>query len=299
MRIFVTGASGFIGSAVVSELLTHGHEVLGLARSDEAAAKVAAAGAQAHRGDLDDLASLRAGAAASDGVIHLAFIHDFSNFAASVMADKLAIETIGEVLAGSEKPLIVTSGLALGVQGRPATEDDAPSPEFPRVSEQTALAFTSRGVRASAIRLSPSVHGKGDHGFVPRLVDIARAKGVSAYIADGGNHWAGVHRLDAAQLYRLAMEQRATGIFHGVAEEGVPTREIAEAIGRGLNVSVSSIPREEAGEHFGFLGMFFGMDLCATSAQTRERLGWSPVQPGLIADIEANYFAPAGVRAGL
>lgn len=293
MRIFVTGASGFIGSAVVAEFIKHGHEVLGLARSDAAAAKVAAAGAEVQRGELDDLVSLRAGAQGADGVIHLAFIHDFSNYAAAAAADKLAIETLGETLAGSGKPLIVASGLALGLQGRAATEEDVPPGDFPRRSEQTALTFASRGVRASAIRLAPSVHGKGDHGFVARLIDIAREKGVSAYIGDGSNRWPGVHRLDAAVLHRLVVEQGATGIFHGVADEGVSTREIAEAIGRGLNVPVKSITHEEAGEHFGFLGMFFGMDFSATSAQTRQRTGWKPVQPGLIADIETNYFTPA------
>jgi nucleoside-diphosphate-sugar epimerase len=292
MRVFVTGATGFIGSAIVKELINAGHQVLGLARSDAAGESLAAAGADVHRGSLEDLESLRSGAAAADGVIHTAFIHDFANYGPAAEADRCAIETLGGALANSDRPLIVTSGsLLVQRQGPLATEEDAHNPNFPRKSEEVALTLAARGVRASVLRLPPSVHGKGDHGFVPRLISVAREKGVSAFIADGLNRWPAVHRLDAAHLYRLVLEKGTAGAsYHGVADEGVPTREIAEAIGRGLNVPVVSKSSEEAAEHFGWIARFFAMDGPASSALTQERLGWSPVQPGLIADLNAEHY---------
>ena len=292
MRIFVTGATGFIGSALVRELIDAGHQVLGLARSDAGVKSLIAAGADVHRGSLEDLESLRSGAAAADGVIHTAFIHDFSNYGPAAEADRRAIETLGAALAGSDRPLIVTSGSLLAQrQGPLATEEDAHNPNFPRKSEVVALALAARGVHASVLRLSPSVHGNGDHGFVPRLISIAREKGVSAYIGDGLNRWPAVHRLDAAHLYRLIVEKGTTGAtYHGVANEGVPTREIAAAIGRGLNVPVVSKSREEAADHFGWMAHFFGIDAPASSALTQERLGWRPVQAGLIADLNAEHY---------
>jgi nucleoside-diphosphate-sugar epimerase len=292
MRVFVTGATGFIGTAVVRELIDAGHQVLGLARSDAAAKSLVAAGADVHRGSLDDLESLRSGAAAVDGVIHTAFIHDFTNYGPAAEADRCAIETLGSALAGSDRPFIVTSGTLLAQrQGPLATEEDAHNPNFPRKSEDAALALAARGVRASVLRLPPSVHGNGDHGFVPQLISIAREKGVSVFIEDGRNRWPAVHRLDAAHLYRLVLEKGSAGAtYHGVADEGVPTREIAEAIGRGLNIPVVSKSSEEAADHFGWIARFFGIDSPASSAQTQQRLGWKPVQPGLIADLNAEHY---------
>jgi nucleoside-diphosphate-sugar epimerase len=292
MRVFVTGATGFIGTAIVRELIDAGHRVLGLARSDAAGKSLVAAGADVHSGSLEDLESLRSGAAAADGVIHTAFIHDFSNYGPAAEADRRAIETLGGALAGSDRPLIVTSGTLLAQrQALLVTEEDAHNPNFPRKSEEAALVLAACGVRASVLRLSPSVHGNGDHGFVPSLISIAREKGVSAFIGDGLNQWPAVHRLDAAHLYRLVLEKGSAGAtYHGVADEGVPTREIAEAIGRGLNVPVVRKSHEAAADHFGWIARFFGIDGPASSAQTRERLGWRPVQPGLMADLSADHY---------
>jgi nucleoside-diphosphate-sugar epimerase len=299
MRVFVTGATGFVGSAVVKELIGAGHSVLGLARNDANAKKLEEAGAEVHRGDLNDLKSLQSGAEKADAVAHLGFIHDFSRFAEVCAVDKTAIETIGEVLVGSTRPLVVTSGLALLAPGRPATEQDSPMPGFPRLSEATAEALTQRGVRASTVRLPPTTHGAGDHGFVPRLIDIAREKDVAAYVGDGTNHWAAGHRLDAAVIYRLALEKAAAGArYHAVSDEGVPMREIAAVIGKRLGVPVVSKTQEEAAEHFGFLGMFVGMDIQGSSKWTQQELGWKPKQPGLLADLDQEaYFAGASKYA--
>lgn len=290
MHVFVTGASGFVGSAVVRELIDSGHQVTGLARSDESAAKLSAVGAKVHRGSLDDPDSLRAGAEVADGVAHLAFIHDFEDYAAASEADRTAIETIGDVLAGTDRPFVVTSGMASFGLDRPLTENDAAHPDSPRISE-TALEWADRAVRVSAVRLSPSVHGKGDKGFVPRLIEIARGQGVSAYPGDGSNRWPAVHRLDAARLFRRALEDARPGSrLHGVGDEGIPVRDIAEVIGRHLGLPVQSVPVEKAFEHFGWLGGFFSMDLPASSALTQEWLDWQPVQAGLIADLEEGHY---------
>lgn len=296
MRVFITGATGFIGSATVSELIEAGHQVTGLARSDAGAAALVAAGAAVHRGSLEDLDSLRRGAAASDGVIHTAFNHDFSvSREVAGEADRQAIQAMGEALYGTDRPLIITSGTAVLTPGRVGTEDD-PRPSSPLaaargLSEDLALSMIEQGVRASVMRFPPSVHGEGDHGFVPRLIEIARTSGVSGYIGDGANRWAAVHRVDAARLFRLALESAPAGtVLHGVADEGVPTREIAEVIGRHLNVPVVSVAPESAEAQFAWLGAFYALDVPASSALTRERMGWEPTQPGLIGDLDAGHY---------
>jgi len=292
MRVFVTGATGFIGSALVPELINAGHQVLGLARSDAGAESLIAAGAQVHRGDLEDLEILRSGAVISDGVIHTAFIHDFSKFEANCEIDRRAIEAIGSVLAGSDRPFIVTSGTALAAPGRLATEEDRASGRFPRLSEQAADAVAEHGVRTSVVRL-PQVHDPVKQGLVTYLIAVAREKGVSAYVGDGANRWPAVHVLDAARLYRLALEKGSTGArYHAIGEEGVPLREIAEAIGRGLKIPVVAKSPEEAGAHFGWLSMFAGLDCPASSALTQEWLGWhpTPTLPGMIADLDQAKF---------
>jgi nucleoside-diphosphate-sugar epimerase len=296
MRVFVTGATGFIGSAVVRDLIDAGHQVTGLARSDRTAAALTAAGAQAHRGSLEDPASLRSGAAAADGVVHTAYIHDFSennDAAAYARIDRRAIEAIGEVLAGSGRPLVVASGLVY-VPGRRATEeDDAPdNPAYPRVSEPVALSLAGHGVRVSVVRLPASVHGEGDHAFIPALVGIARAKGRSAYVGDGSNRWAAVHRLDAAHLFRLALEAAPGGTrLHAVDDEGVPFRDIAEVIGRHLNLPVAALPPDAAQAHFGLFALFASLDSPASSVLTRKQLGWEPSNRALIPDLdEGHYF---------
>ena len=298
MRVFVTGATGFIGSAIVSELIKAGHQVLGLARSDAGAASLTAAGADAHRGSLEDLESLRSGAANSDGVIHTAYIHDFLNYAAAAETDARAIETLGNALAGSGRPLVVTSGtLLLQRQGPVATEKDEAIPNFPRKLEVAGLAMASQRVRVSVVRLSPSVHGDGDHGFVPRLIAIARERGASAYVGDGLNRWPAVHRLDAARLYRLALEKGSAGArYHGVADQGVPFREIAEVIGRRLNVPVMSKSAGEAADHFGWIANFVSVDCPASSDETQQQLGWRPTHAALISDIDRPVYFEAATE---
>jgi nucleoside-diphosphate-sugar epimerase len=308
MRVFVTGASGWIGSAVVEELIDSGHEVLGLARSDESAAAIVAAGAKAHRGSLDDLESLKSGASATDGVIHLAFNHEVAfsgNFKAAADSDRRAIEIFADVLARSDRPLVIASGtLGLSV-GHLATELDghelasgtplAGHGEGPRMRHETAeftLALASRNIRSSVVRLPPTNHGDGDNGFIARLVGIARETGVAGYLGDGSNRWPAVHRLDSAHLFRLAVESAPAGsTLHAVADEGVPFREIAAVMGRHLNVPVEVIPADKAGEHFIWLAGFVGIDSPASSAITRELLSWEPTRPGLIDDLdEGHYF---------
>jgi nucleoside-diphosphate-sugar epimerase len=302
MRVFVTGATGWIGSAVVPELLRTGHEVVGLARSDAGAAALGATGAEVLRGTLDDLEILRDAAGAADGVIHLAFKHDqaFSgDFAAAAAADLRAIETLGAALAGSGRPLVIASGLAGHASGSVVTEEDAPDPGGPAgrrvLSERTALALAGSGVRAASLRLPPTVHGEGDHGFLAALVGVARERGVSGYI--DGAHWPAVHRLDAARLFRAAVESAPAGsVLHAVAEEGVPLRDVAEAIGRGLGLPVAPVALEDAGAHFGWLGAFLGINVHASSRRTRELLGWTPEHPGLLDDLNAGrYFRAAAV----
>lgn len=294
MRVFVTGATGFIGTALVQELINAGHQVLGLARSENSAQKLLEAGAAVHRGHLEDLDSLRRGAAEVDGVIHAGFIHDFTRFQEVCEIDKKAIEVLGKVLAGSDRPLIVTAGTAMVSIGKVATEDIIPSfnPAWPRASEQAADATCALGARTAVVRLSPSVHGEGDmQGFVPILVNIAREKGFSAYIGDGLNRWSAVHRLDAVHLFRLALENAEPGArYHGAAEEAVTLKSIAEAIGRQLNIPVKSIAAEAAVEHFGWFSHMTEMDCPASSKLTQERLSWHPTQATVLEDIDNGMY---------
>jgi nucleoside-diphosphate-sugar epimerase len=296
MHVFVTGASGWIGSATVDELLAAGHEVTGLARSGASAAALQAKGVHVRRGDLDDLASIRAGAEAAEAVIHLANKHDWSNPAASIAAERAAVQTIGDALAGTNRPFLLASGVAGLTRGRPASEDD-PSPfhgpESPRGgSENLAFEYIDRGVHTVSLRFAPTVHGAGDHGFIAIIAAVAREKGVSGYPGDGTNRWAAVHRSDAARMVALGLAKAPAGArLHAVAEEGVPTRDIAEAIGRALGLPVTSIAPDDVQDHFGWIGTFFSMDLAATSAMTRELLGWAPTGPTLIDDIDAGGYS--------
>jgi nucleoside-diphosphate-sugar epimerase len=303
MRVFVTGASGWIGSATVDELLAAGHEITGLARSDASAAALQAKGVRVRRGDLDDLDSIREGAQAAEAVIHLANKHDWSNMAASAAAERAAIQTIGEALTGTGRPFLFASGVAGLTQGRPATEDD-PSPfhgpDSPRGgSENLALEFTGHGVHAVSLRFAPTVHGVGDHGFIATIAAVAREKGVSGYPADGTNRWAAVHRSDAARLVALGLAKAPAGSrLHAVAEQGISTRDIAQAIGRAFSLPVTSIAPDDVQGHFGWIGTFFSMDLAATSTATQELLGWEPTGPTLVKDLDAGAYSARTPTAG-
>ncbi len=304
MRVFVTGASGWIGSAVVPELIGAGHQVVGLARSDASADALDRAGAEVQRGTIDDLDVLRSAAEESEGVIHLAFKHDLAfsgDFPGAVDADRRAIEALGEALVGSDRPLVIASGVLGLAPGRVATErdghglDSAPTQfggaEGRMANAQTTLALASRGVRSSVMRLPPTVHGEGDNGFMAAIVGVARQKGVSGYIGDGTNRWPAVHRFDAARLFRLALESAPAGSTpHAVAEEGVPIRDVAEVIGRHLELPIVAISPDDAGGHFGWLSGFLGLDSPASSALTREEMAWHPTQPGLIEDLDQGHY---------
>jgi nucleoside-diphosphate-sugar epimerase len=297
MRVFLTGATGYVATAVAAELLGAGHTVLGLARTSEGAAALEARGVEPHRGELADHASLIAGAAACDGVIHTAFIHDFAKFMENAEIEKAAVAAMLASIEGSGKPFIATSGVAMLAQGRAATEQDHPQPFGRGATEHVVRAAADRGVRTAIVRLPPSTHGEGDRGFTPHLMDIAREKGVSAYVGEGANRWAGGRRADAARLYRLALEKGAAGaIYHAIGAEGVATRDIAAAIGRRVGVPVASKSPEEAQTHFDWIGMFFGMEMSASSAWTQEALGWRPTPPGLVADIEGPNYEHASSK---
>jgi nucleoside-diphosphate-sugar epimerase len=292
MRVFLTGATGYVATAITAELQQARHTVLGLARTDEGAAALAARGVEPHRGELADHASLIAGAAACDGVIHCAFIHDFSRFVENAEIERAAVEAMLASLEGSGKPFIATSGVAMLAQGRPATEQDRAAPFGRGATEGLVLGAAAKGVRTGVVRLPPSTHGQGDRGFMPHLIDIAREKGAAAYVGEGANRWAGGRRADAAVLYRLALEKGEAGaVYHAIGDEGVPTRDIAAAIGRLVGVPVASKSAEEAQDHFGWIGMFFAMEMAASSAWTQAALGWRPTPPGLLADIEGPNYA--------
>lgn len=298
MRVFVTGASGWIGSATVDELLAAGHEVVGLARSDASATALRAKGAQVRRGDLDDVEGIRAGATDADAVIHLANKHDFDNPAVSNGAERAAVTAIGDTLEGSGRPFLLASGVVALAERRPATEDD-PSPfhgpDAPRGgSENLALEYVARGVHTVGLRFAPTVHGAGDHGFIAVLTRIAREKGVAGYVGEGTNRWPAIHRSDAARLVRLGLEKAPAGsLLHAVGEEGIASREIAEAIGRAVGVPAASVAAEDVAAHFGWIGLFFGMDAAASSTHTQELLGWTPTGPTLVADLEAGAYSHA------
>lgn len=296
MRVFVTGATGFVGSAIVKELINAGHEVLGLTRSAAGAALLVAAGAEAHHGDLDELESIKSGASACDGVIHTAFNHDFTKFKENSENDKRVIEALGDALAGTEKPLIITSAIGLLPRGKFVNENDiAVAGPNPRIASEEAInTVAGRGIRVSGLRLPPSVHDEGDYGFVPMLINIARQKGISVYEGEGLNRWPAVHRLDAAVLYRLALEKAAAAgtRYHAVAEEGILFRDLAEMIGKRLHIPVVSKSKEDAAAHFGSFAHFAAMDIHASSDKTQEELGWQPIHPGLLADLEGDsYFS--------
>lgn len=291
MRVLVTGATGYIGTAVINELLGAGHAVLGVARSDAGAHALVARGIDVHRGDLTEPQTLAEGARSCDAVAHTAFIHDFSRFEENIEIERVAVEAMLDALAGSDKPMVISSGLLMMRPGAMLTETDAGANSGRGATENMVLAAAGRGVRTAAIRLAPTVHSQDDRGFTPRLIDIARQSGVAAYIGEGANRWPAVHRLDAARLYRLALEKGSPGArYHAVGDEGVPTRQIAEAIGRHLNLPVKSIAADKAAEHFGFLGMFFGVDAPASAHVTRAELGWTPREAGLLAGLATDAY---------
>lgn len=295
MRIFVTGATGFVGTAVVKELINAGHEVVGLARSDEAAKSLISGGVQVHKGDLNDLKSLQIGAANADGIIHTAFNHDFSKFRGNCETDRRVIELFGTILAGSERPLIVTSAIGILPQGHLVTEETVPASgpgaDLRAASEEVAIATAKKGVRSSVIRLAPTVHGEGDHNFIPTLIRLAKEKGISAYIGEGNNRWPAVHRLDAANLFRLVLENGVAGSrYHAVSEKGITFREIASVIGHQLNIPIVSIAPDEAENHFGWFARFALMDIPASSQLTMEQLAWNPTHHGLIQDLSLSHY---------